>query len=227
MCGRFTLNTTGGELARQFELEAEFEVSARYNIAPTDKSPVVRVPDLATPREAVFLRWGLVPFWADDPSIGNRMISARAETVPDKSAYRAAFQKRRCLVPASGFYEWKKTGDGKQPYYIRRTDEQLLGFAGLWERWSDDQSGEVVESFTILTGEPNDRVADLHDRMPVIVKSEDYDFWLDPAMKDKEALHELALETFPADPLEAYPVSTHVNKPTHDDPSCIEPLEER
>jgi len=226
MCGRFTLNTTGREIAVQFDLETELEVRARYNIAPTDDSPIVRIPDMAAPREASFLRWGLVPFWADDPSIGNRMINARAETVPDKPAYRAAFEKRRCIVPASGFYEWKPADGGKQPYYIRRADEQLLGLAGLWERWTDDHSGEVVESFTILTGEPNELVADVHDRMPVILRPEDYDFWLDPAMKDKEALHELVLQTYPADPLETYPVSTHVNKPTHDDPSCIEPLED-
>ncbi|MFB6350991.1 MAG: SOS response-associated peptidase, partial [Bradymonadaceae bacterium] len=160
MCGRFTLNTTGREIAVQFDLDAELEIPARYNIAPTDDSPIVRLPDMAAPREASFLRWGLVPFWADDPSIGNRMINARAETVPDKPSFRAAFKKRRCVVPASGFYEWKKTEDGKQPYYIRHADEQVLGFAGLWERWTDDHSGEVVESFTILTGEPNDLVAD-------------------------------------------------------------------
>ena len=225
MCGRYTLNTTGREIAVQFDLEVELDISPRFNIAPTQDSPVIRQPDMAAPREPALLRWGLVPFWADDTSIGNRMINARSETVPDKPAYRAAFKKRRCVVPASGFYEWKKTDDGKQPHYIRRADEKLLGFAGLWERWTDDETGEVVESYTILTGEPNDLVADVHDRMPVILQPEDYGFWLDPAMKDKEALHDLVLQTYPADPLETFPVSTHVNKPTNDDPSCIEPVD--
>lgn len=225
MCGRFTLNTTRREIARQFELDVELEIPSRYNIAPTDDSPIVRLPDMAASREAAFLRWGLVPFWADDPSIGNRMINARSETVPDKPAYREAFESRRCVVPASGFYEWKKTDDGKQPHYIHPPDESLFGFAGLWERWNDDQTGEVIESFTILTGEPNDFVADVHDRMPVILDPEDYAFWLDPALKDAEALHDLVRQTYPSDRLDAHPVSTHVNNPTNDDPSCIDPVE--
>ena len=225
MCGRFTLNTTGREIARQFGLDYEIDIAPRYNIAPTQESTVVRVPDMGADREAPMLRWGLIPFWADDKKIGNRMINARSETVADKPAYRVAFSRRRCIVPASGFYEWKKTGDGKQPYYIHAADDGLLGFAGLWESWSDDETGESVESFTILTGEPNDKCADVHDRMPVILEPDDYGFWLDPGMKDKEALKDLVLQTYPSDALDLHPVSTHVNSPQNDDPTCIEPLD--
>lgn len=227
MCGRFTLNTTGREIAKHFELDRELEFSPRFNVAPTQDVPVVRVPDLETGREASKLRWGLIPFWADDPSIGNRMINARAETVDEKNSYRVPFSRRRCIVPATGFYEWHKPegGGGKQPWYIRSAEKSLLGFAGLWEQWEDDESGEEIESFTILTGEPNDLVADVHDRMPVILQPDDYGFWLDPAMKDTEALKELVQTVYPDDALEAYPVSTHVNSPENDDPECIEPVE--
>lgn len=225
MCGRFTLDTTGREIARQFEVVNELELGPRYNIAPTQESPVVGLREAGADRKASLLRWGLVPFWADDPKIGNKMINARAETVADKPAFRAAFKRRRCVVPASGFYEWKPTDDGKQPYYIKRADDSLLGFAGLWEHWSDDETGESIDSFTILTGEPNDLLGEIHDRMPVILQPNDYGFWLDPENDDKEALQELVLQPYPSEQLEAYPVSTHVNSPQNDDPGCIEPLD--
>jgi len=228
MCGRFTLNTTGREIAEYFGLGRELEFSPRFNIAPTQHVPVVRTPDLETGREAAAMHWGLIPFWADDPSIGNRMINARAETVDEKNSYRVPFSRRRCIVPATGFYEWQPTEGpgGKQPWYIRSAEESLLGFAGLWEQWEDEESGDEIESFTILTGEPNELVADVHDRMPVILDPDDYDFWLDPAMKDEEALKELAQTVYPGEALEAYRVSTHVNNPQNDDPDCLEPLDE-
>lgn len=226
MCGRFTLNTTGREIARHFDLVEELEFAPRFNVAPTQNIPVVRVRDMEVGREASMLRWGLVPFWADDPSIGNRMINARAETVHEKNAYRVPFSRRRCIVPATGFYEWHDPGDGegKQPWYIRSADEEILGFAGLWEEWEDEETGEALETFTILTGEPNELVADIHDRMPVVLEPDDYALWIDPALKDKEALKELVRRIYPGKKLEAYPVSTHVNSPRNDDPRCIEPI---
>lgn len=225
MCGRFTLNATGEDLIRHFDLERGVEIHPRFNIAPTDESPIVRVPDMQAGREADYLQWGLVPFWADDTSIGNNMINARAETAHEKPAFRAAFSRRRCLVPASGFYEWVPGEDGKQPYYIRRADDQLLGFAGIWESWTDDETGEKLETFAILTGEPNDFVAEFHDRMPVVLAPEDYGFWLDPALDDEEGLNELVNEPYPGDELDAHPVSTRVNSPTNDDPDLVEPVE--
>ena len=225
MCGRFTLDTTGAEIAAHFDLATQPDLQPRYNIAPTQQVPVVRLPSMEGQREAPRLRWGLVPFWADDTKIGNKLINARSETAHEKPSFRAAFARRRCLVPASGFYEWSKTDDGKQPYYIHAADDGLLGMAGLWERWTSEQTGEVVESFTILTGQPNETVEPLHHRMPVIVQPADYAFWLDPAMKDTEGLRDLVGQTYPADGLDAYPVSTHVNSPANDDPACIQPQE--
>jgi putative SOS response-associated peptidase YedK len=225
MCGRYTLNTTGRDIASHFKLEVAPDVEPRYNVAPTQTLPVVRKPDEQTPREAAEMRWGLIPFWADDPSIGNRMINARSETVHEKNAYRVAFSRRRCLVPASGFFEWQKTGDGKQPWYFHHADDELLGFAGIWEHWEDDETGEVIESYSILTGEPNDTVSQVHKRMPVTLLPGEYDFWLNPEVEDKKALHDLATTVFPSEMLTGYPVSTRVNSPKNDDASILDRLE--
>ncbi len=226
MCGRYTLDISGDELARHFGLDGAPDVS-RFNIAPSQDVPVVRVPSLNASKTVSHLQWGLVPFWADDTSIGNNLINARSETASEKPSFREAFSRRRCVVPASGFYEWKASsgGGGKQPYYIHPDDSPLFGFAGLWERWEDDQTGERLDSFTILTGEPNDRVADIHDRMPVILSPDDYDFWMDPAIKDESALQALVERVYPDDHLDAHPVDTRVNNPSYDEPDCIEPVE--
>jgi putative SOS response-associated peptidase YedK len=240
MCGRFTLNATGREIARHFDIEVDLDIEPRYNIAPTQNLPVVREvtgENAGAPvdeRHCASLRWGLVPFWADDPKIGNRMINARSETVADKNAFRAAFKYRRCLIPATGFFEWKKIGDGpKQPYYIHLAggDDSaehapVFGFAGIWEHWSDEQTGEVIESFAILTTDANDTLADLHDRMPVILPTEHYDFWLDPNNEDRDALKELARTQYSGEEIEFYPVSTRVNKPQNDDQGVLEPIDE-
>jgi putative SOS response-associated peptidase YedK len=167
------------------------------------------------------LRWGLVPFWADDPLMGNRLINARSEEVAAKPVFRAAFRKRRCLVPASGFFEWQRapTGRRKQPWYYTVTGHDLFAFAGLWELW--DKGGRL-ESFTILTCRPNELVAQVHDRMPVIVKPECFDLWLDPSVEDNERLAPV-LKPFPTPSMSARRVSTRVNTPANDDPSLIEP----
>jgi putative SOS response-associated peptidase YedK len=226
MCGRFTLVTAEQDLAVQFNLPEVPALEPRYNIAPTQPVAAVRITPEADQRELVMLRWGLVPFWADDPKIGARMINARSETVAEKPAFRAAFRRRRCLVLADGFYEWQKQNGAKQPYYIQMADRGAFAFAGLWELWKrkgDDDDEIVVESCTVLTTQPNALVRDVHNRMPVILKPEDYELWLDPQVQDADVLKPL-LGVYPAEQMAAYPVSRWVNKPQHDDPACIEPL---
>jgi putative SOS response-associated peptidase YedK len=209
-------------IAEQF---AVFEVppfTARFNIAPTQPVPVIRLaPEQAEPRrELVWLRWGLVPSWAQDVSIGGRLINARAETAASKPAFRAAMRRRRCLVAADGFYEWRADGRKKQPYFIHFRDDRAFAFAGLWEAWEGAQQA-VVESCTLLTTEANDLVRPIHDRMPVILPPESYGAWLDPAVEDPQALMRL-LVPHPSDPLEAYAVSGFVNSPAYDSPQCID-----
>ncbi len=222
MCGRFTLRTPMTKVAELFGLDETPDVDARYNVAPTQQVAAVRVRPDTEERELAILRWGLIPHWADDMSIGNRMINARAETVAGKPAFRQAFKKRRCLVLADGFYEWQKTGGKKQPYYIRLKDDQPFGFAGLWERWN--REGEEIQSCTIITTEPNELMKPIHNRMPVIVDRDDYARWLAPDFDDGEALQQI-LRRYPAELMEAYPVSTLVNNPKNEAAACIERLE--
>ncbi len=222
MCGSYTLKTPGKLLADLFGLAEEPPLQPRYNIAPTQPVPIIRVLRVnpsTKQRELVPLRWGLVPSWADDPAIGNRMINARAETVASKPAFRGAFKYRRCLIPADGFYEWKKEGSRKQPLYIRRKDGQPFAFAGLWEDW--EREGEVIQSCAIITTEANDLMSEFHDRMPVILNPRDYDLWLDPDVQDPTLLEPL-LRPYPSDEMEVYPVSRLVNDPRHEDPKCVE-----
>jgi putative SOS response-associated peptidase YedK len=222
MCGRFTLATPDQDLAVQFNLPEVPDVTPRYNIAPTQPVGVVRVPAVDSDRELVMVHWGLIPFWAKDPKIGARMINARAETVAEKPAFRTAFRRRRCLVPADGFYEWQKQNGSKQPYYIHMTDGKPFAFAGLWERWKGPDD-TVIDSCTLLTTQPNDLVRPLHNRMPVILRPSDYELWLDPAVEDAGVLKPL-LRPHSPDGMDAYPVSRRVNKPAHEGPACIEPL---
>lgn len=224
MCGRYTLKADGRSVAKLFDLAGEsreFEIEPRYNIAPTQQVAVV-LEDDARERELRMMRWGLIPFWADDPGIGSRMINARAETVAEKPSYRSAFKRRRCLIPADGFYEWKKEEGGKQPYHLRLKDGGPFGFAGLWETWSME-GGEELLSTTIVTTEPNEVAAEVHNRMPVILRPELYDVWLDPGNDEREELISM-LSPYPADKMEAYPVSRRVNKPLNDGPDVISPI---
>ena len=218
MCGRYTLKTPASVLTELFDIEeAPSSVTPSYNIAPTQR--VATVLSENGKRKLEMLRWGLVPSWADDPEIGNRMINARAETVAEKPSYRKAFRKSRCLVLADGFYEWQKTESSKQPFHIRMKDESPFAFAGLWESWDN---GEEIRSCTIITTNANDVVGGVHNRMPVILQPEDYEMWLDPDFDEREPLTSL-LKPFPADAMEAYPVSRRVNKPSNNEPGCIEP----
>jgi putative SOS response-associated peptidase YedK len=223
MCGRYTLTAPGEIVAEIFELVDVPPILPRYNLAPTQEAAVVRIVKPGAPRTLAALRWGLIPYWAQDPAIGNRMINARAESVAEKPAYRDSFRRRRCLVPADGFYEWKKLdAKTKQPYLIHRQDRRPFAFAGLWSSWRSPESGPL-ETFTILTTSPNDLMRRLHDRMPVILDPRDYAAWLDPANRDAAHLQSL-LAPAPDGGWQATPVSRAVNHPAHDAPDCIEPL---
>ncbi len=223
MCGRFTLFAPEKELAERFGVSAPGRsLVPRYNIAPSQPVAAVRAAPEGSGRELVLLRWGLIPSWAKDPSIGNRMINARSETAAEKPAFRSAIRRRRCLVPASGFYEWKRTGSGKRPYFARVRGGAPFGMAGLWERW-EAADGSAVESCTILTTDANGLLAPVHDRMPAIVPPGEYDRWLAPAVTDPGEVAPI-LAPFPEGQMEAWPVSTRVNRPTEDDPRLIDPL---
>ncbi len=199
-------------------------LSPRYNIAPGQPVFAVRQnPAAASPaREGTMLRWGLIPSWAADPAIGNRMINARSESVAEKPAFRAALRRRRCLVAADGFYEWKAEGRGKQPYFIHFSDDRLFAFAGLWESW-EGPGHSSVESCTILTTEANELMLPIHPRMPVILPPKDYEKWLDPSEQGSAALLPL-LVPYSGGGMEAYPVSRFVNSPSHEAPECLSQL---
>lgn len=212
MCGRYTLKTNLSELMQIFQAEAdnELDLAPRHNIAPTETVPVVRADPTDKRRELVMLRWGLIPFWAKDPKIGNRMINARAETIAEKPSFRQAFQSRRCLIPADGFYEWKKVDRQKIPYLIDRPNHQPFAFAGLWEHWQKD--GQDISSCTIITTTPNSLMAELHDRMPVILPNDQYPLWLDPDCRDLSQLEPL-LCPCPSDFLKCVPIEQPKNDP--------------
>ncbi|MBX3001095.1 MAG: SOS response-associated peptidase [Caldilineaceae bacterium] len=220
MCGRFTLRATPQAVADLFDLPEAPPLEPRYNIAPTQPILAVRENPETGKREVTFFNWGLIPAWADDPSIGSRMINARAETVVEKPSFRAAFKYRRCIVPADGFYEWQKIKGGKQPHLIGMADGAPFGFAGLWEHWERD--GSVIESCTLLTTDANELVAPIHNRMPVILQPEDYEEWLARSIQTADLLRHL-LRPFPAEKMAAFPVSTVVNNPRNEDPACVVP----
>jgi putative SOS response-associated peptidase YedK len=222
MCGRFTLGATAATLAAQFDLANVPTWTPHYNIAPTQEVLVVLQPSPQANREARLHRWGLIPPWAKDPSIGNRMINARAETVATKPAFRRAFKERRCLLLADGLYEWQRQERRKQPFYIRLRDGRPFAFAGLWEHWEGSE-GMAIQSCTILTTTSNEVVGRIHDRMPVILNPTDYDRWLDPSIQEPAVLKPL-LRPYSADEMMAYPVSTRVNNPANDSPECVELL---
>jgi putative SOS response-associated peptidase YedK len=219
MCGRYALYTPAEAMVRLFGLSSAADIEPRYNVAPTQPVAVVRA-DPSNRRRLDLLRWGLVPFWASDLAIGNRMINARGETVAEKPAFRQAYRKRRCLIPADGFYEWQKTSTGKQPWFISPERGGPLAFAGLWERWDDRGRAEPVETCTIITTAANAALAPVHDRMPVILPEQAWTLWLDSAT-DAPALADL-LAPAPEDLLSRRPVSRRVNTPANDGPELLE-----
>ncbi len=217
MCGRYALLETG-ELQARFDVGGEMpDLDPRYNVAPTQTLPVVV---RNSPNRVALMRWGLIPSWAKDASGAGRMINARAETVAEKPSYRTALRSRRCLVPANGFFEWRRVGTSRTPYYIHMKDESLFAFAGLYDTWRD-ANGVAMMTYTIITTEPNALVAPIHDRMPAILHREDEDRWLDPDITDPGAVLPL-LHPYPAEQMETYPVSTTVNSPAHDAPGILE-----
>jgi putative SOS response-associated peptidase YedK len=222
MCGRFALIVSGEAVAEQFELAETPFLAPRFNIAPTQPVAAVRLAPHSAQRELAHFHWGLIPSWAKDTKMSARLINARAETVTDKPSFRSAFKRRRCLIPASGFYEWQLQDSGqKQPIFIQAQDGGLLALAGLWETWHA-VDGSEIDSCTILTTTPNELMAPIHNRMPVIIEPADYDLWLDPGDRPEDGLH--LLRPYPAHKMSFYPVSTHVNSPRNDDPQCIDPL---
>ena len=227
MCGRFTNRFTWKELHERLDLiGTPLNLRPRYNVAPSQDVAVARAaPD---GRTLAMLRWGLIPSWAKDHAIGNKLINARSETAAEKPSFRSAFRNRRCLIPADGFYEWQRRGGARQPWLFGLRDGEPMVFAGLWERWTvpegaaltgslaERSPGDAVETSTILTTAANDTVSPVHGRMPVILPPDAWDAWL--------AGDGVPLGPYPADAMTAHPVSTHVNRPANDDPRCVEPI---
>ena len=225
MCGRFALISDTEQLVMQFGIApatvAQMPPSVpRYNVAPTQPVTAVRL-DTQGQRELTFFRWGLIPSWSKDIEIGSRLINARSETVTEKPSFRTAFKRRRCIIPADGFYEWQKLNGGKQPQYIHAVDGRPLALAGLWELWQDPE-GSMLQTCTILTTTPNELMAPIHNRMPVIVEPEDFDMWLDPGANPEDGLH--LCRPYPAEKMAVYPVSSVVNNPNNDVPECVQPV---
>jgi putative SOS response-associated peptidase YedK len=221
MCGRFTFAISPELLAEVFGVPVLEEIPHRYNIAPSQPVPIIR--EAATDgRYLSSIRWGLVPHWAKDPSIGNRMINARCETVHEKPAFRQAIRARRCIVPASGFFEWAASPEGKSPHYVTMRDGSPLAFAGIWDSWKTPE-GEILETCAILTTTANSLMAPLHDRIPVLLHPSEFELWLDRSMNNPEKLQRL-YQSYPAELLQEREVSSMVNNPTHDTPENITPV---
>lgn len=223
MCGRFTLFTSLKELTDRFGLDSfPVNLSPSYNIAPTQPVLTVRsMPGSSRQVQADFMRWGLIPAWAKDASLGARMINARSETASVKPSFQSAFRKRRCLILADGFYEWKKTPAGKQPTRIQMKGGSPFAFAGLWESWNNPE-GRTVHSCSILTMAANSFMKKIHDRMPLILQKDNESKWLDSSKNDPEEIKEM-IEELPNDCFESWNVSKLVNTPTNNNPECIEP----
>jgi len=218
MCGRYTLTASREKLKREFELDDESlkAFRPRYNIAPRQPVPAL-IQSQKTSLE--FLIWGLIPSWAKDPEIGNRMINARKETLAEKPSFRGPFKNQRCLILADGFYEWKQEGRRRIPYYICLKSRRPFTFAGLWSNWMSP-SGSEIRSCAIITGEPNQLVLSIHHRMPIIISEAKRALWLDRDRYDPRGLAEM-LVPYPADEMEAYPVSERVNSPEYDVADCV------
>jgi putative SOS response-associated peptidase YedK len=224
MCGRFVQKTPLGEIHVLFETAGPVpNLAPRYNAAPTDGLAVVRYNPQTGTRALDLLRWGLVPLWAKDPSFGPKAINARSETIATNNMFRDAFERRRCLVPADGFYEWQKRDGETQPYAIVPAESGVFAFAGLWERWKNPQDGSVLRSFTIVTGKPNLLCAPIHDRMPVILPPSAWPLWLGETGASAAALLGL-LQPYPAELMRAYPIGPRVGNVRNDDADLLEPL---
>ena len=221
MCGRYRLSRRKQLIAEYFDIDNDVDWEPRYNIAPSQPVGIIRQTPPQPGRHFSLARWGLIPSWAKDASMGSSTINARSETVRDKPAYRDAFTSRRCLIPADGFFEWRRNSREKQPFHFEMHDDTLFAFAGLWDRWIDS-AGAAIESCSILTTTANSVLANIHDRMPVILPREKYDLWLDPGFRNVKELARL-LVPFDAAQMRCFPVSTRVNAVSNDDPACVVP----
>jgi putative SOS response-associated peptidase YedK len=222
MCGRYRLSRRKQLVEEYFDSIGDDDWTPRYNVAPTQRVPIIRQNRKEPRRELSLVRWGLIPWWASNSSGAAGMINARSETAATKPAFRDALKLRRCLIPADGFYEWMRNGREKQPYCFEVRDRELFAFAGIWERWKDS-GGQTLETCSILTTTPNALTAVVHDRMPVILESDNYDVWLDPGMKNVDAACEI-LKPFDARFMRSFPVSSRVNNPGNDDEECSVPI---
>jgi putative SOS response-associated peptidase YedK len=220
MCGRFVRKSTIEVIAEEFQVKrVSCDLKPSYNIAPGDNLAVI-IDDGAN--YLIQLRWGLIPSWAKDPSIGNKMINARAETISEKPSFKTAFRKRRCLIVADGFYEWRKDGRVKTPVYVRLKSERPFGFAGLYDSWTSPE-GKEISTCTIITTGPNELMKPIHDRMPVIIPKAQEALWLDSSIQDERLLFPV-LKPYDSQEMEAYDVSQIVNSPKNNSPECIKPV---
>jgi putative SOS response-associated peptidase YedK len=219
MCGRFALYTDPIALAKKFQTENLLEMQPSYNVAPSQTIPIIR--NEQGHRLLALAKWGLIPSWAKDIKIGYNTINARADTVAEKPSFRSAFQHRRCLIPADGYFEWQEIAGSKtkQPWYISLKNQEPMALAGLWEHWQGSD-GSVIESCTIIVTSGNELMQPIHDRMPVILSPEKWDIWLDTANINKQGLQTL-LTQYPTDEMTAWRVSTQVNSPRHNDRNCV------
>ena len=222
MCGRYSLTVTPDELYRLFGIDDKLNLRPRFNVAPTQAAPVVR--KTGGEKNMDMLRWGLIPSWSKDASIASKLINARGETVAEKLSFRSAYESRRCLVPVDGFYEWRTEGGKKQPFRIGFREGKPFAFAGLWESWTVpeglEDTGDTVETFTIVTTSANPMLVPIHHRMPVIVDPTDYELWLEGGSDEANAV----IKPFSQDDMAFYRVSTRVNNVRNDDEACVEPL---
>ena len=223
MCGRFTRKENFKQLAETLGLAHLPSLEPRYNIAPSQMIGCVRTNPSTRETEYVQLKWGLVPSWAKDSGIGHSLINARAETVADKPSFRKAFKQQRCVILADGFYEWKREGKSKQPYYIHLKDNRPFVFAGLWDHWEKGE-GAPINSCTLITTGPNAVMEPIYHRMPVILNPGDYSLWLDLAVQDSTRLSPL-LQPYPSEDMEAFPISPLVNNPRNDTRLCVQPFQ--
>ncbi|MGZ4992912.1 MAG: SOS response-associated peptidase [Methylobacter sp.] len=216
MCGRYNLIATGQQIMDHFELPGLLTHNPDYNIPPGQNIlAIVQLEDQSN--KAVNLHWGLIPSWAKDPAISHRLVNARAETLGEKASFKNAYRRRRCLIPATGFFEWQSTESGKQPYHVHKPDNTLFAFAGIWEHWEHDQ--ETIYSCAIITMVANEKISAIHDRMPVIIVPDNYSRWLDRKNTTVEMADFLEADTY--DSMQVTPISTRINNPRHNDQSCL------
>jgi putative SOS response-associated peptidase YedK len=224
MCGRYRLSRRKQIVEEYFDTAPwEDDWSPRYNIAPTQPVPAIRQHPKQAVRQVSLMKWGLIPHWSKDPSIATSTINAKSETAATKPAFRDPLRLRRCLIPADGFYEWKRLGTSKQPYCFEVNKGELFGFAGIWDGWKN-ATGQWVKTFSILTTTPNKLTASVHDRMPVILDPDKYDLWLNPALTNVNVISEL-LNSYDARLMRCYRVSTRINHVENDDEKCCRPVE--